>query len=204
MGNVPYAGRYISAVASRVFAIQGRVGQDGIVLTVRYFAAARAAAGVSEEKATAPTLAALRRSLAAARGQRLERGAGIGQLPGRRARLARPGGAASGRVHRRRSATLRRRLTGSGGRPLGRWTGSPARIGLRREVDQWALRWRPVASVREVAGVGVRAVPVRRVGRGHADPLLPVAPARPGHHPVASGRRIGAGVIVGLGCWCSR
>ena len=42
------------------------------MLTVRYFAAARAAAGVAEEKATAPTLAALRQSLAANRGRRLE------------------------------------------------------------------------------------------------------------------------------------
>jgi molybdopterin synthase sulfur carrier subunit len=41
------------------------------VLTVRYFAAARAAAGVAEENATAPTLAALRYSLAATRGARL-------------------------------------------------------------------------------------------------------------------------------------
>jgi len=57
---------------SQVFAIARPVGQDGSVLTVRYFAAARAAAGVAEENATAPTLAALRQSLAAARGQRLE------------------------------------------------------------------------------------------------------------------------------------
>jgi sulfur-carrier protein len=49
------------------------VDMVGAVVTVRYFAAARAAAGVSEEKAAAPTLAALRRSLVATRGSGLER-----------------------------------------------------------------------------------------------------------------------------------
>jgi molybdopterin synthase sulfur carrier subunit len=41
------------------------------VVTVRYFAAARAAAGVSEERSDAPTLAALVEALGAARGDRL-------------------------------------------------------------------------------------------------------------------------------------
>ena len=44
------------------------------MLTVRYYAAARAAAGVSEEKLTpeqAPTLGALRADLAARHGERL-------------------------------------------------------------------------------------------------------------------------------------
>ena len=43
------------------------------MLTVRYFAAARAAAGVAEEMTAAPTLAALRRALGEARGDRLGR-----------------------------------------------------------------------------------------------------------------------------------
>jgi sulfur-carrier protein len=42
-----------------------------VVVTVRYFAAARAAAGVSEETLAAPTLAALRTTLASARGAQL-------------------------------------------------------------------------------------------------------------------------------------
>jgi len=45
----------------------------GGVVTVRYFAAARAAAGVPEETSTAPTLAALRAALAEARGAQLAR-----------------------------------------------------------------------------------------------------------------------------------
>jgi molybdopterin converting factor small subunit len=49
------------------------LGQDGSVMTVRYFAAARAAAGVAEEHVAAPTLAALRKELAAAHGERLAR-----------------------------------------------------------------------------------------------------------------------------------
>jgi molybdopterin synthase sulfur carrier subunit len=48
------------------------IGQDGAVLTIRYYAAARAAAGVSEETAVAATLSGLRRHLAEARGSRLE------------------------------------------------------------------------------------------------------------------------------------
>jgi sulfur-carrier protein len=43
------------------------------VVTVRYFAAARAAAGVAEEISEAPTLAALRTQLAASRGEKLAR-----------------------------------------------------------------------------------------------------------------------------------
>jgi sulfur-carrier protein len=43
----------------------------GHVVTVRYFAAARAAAGVAEEQTDAPTLAALVASLSAVRGDRL-------------------------------------------------------------------------------------------------------------------------------------
>jgi len=45
--------------------------QDGRVVRVRYFAAARAAAGVAEERAEAPTLAALLGSLSSARGANL-------------------------------------------------------------------------------------------------------------------------------------
>jgi molybdopterin converting factor small subunit len=41
------------------------------VILVRYFAAARAAAGVAEEKTSAPTLAALIETLGAAHGDRL-------------------------------------------------------------------------------------------------------------------------------------
>jgi sulfur-carrier protein len=47
------------------------MSQDDSMLTVRYFAAARAAAGVAEEATAAPTLAALRRALGDARGARL-------------------------------------------------------------------------------------------------------------------------------------
>jgi len=43
----------------------------GRVVTVRYFAAARAAAGLAEEKSDAPTLGALVADLSAARGERL-------------------------------------------------------------------------------------------------------------------------------------
>jgi len=43
------------------------------VVTVRYFAAARAAAGVADERAEAPTLAALLSSLSSARGANLAR-----------------------------------------------------------------------------------------------------------------------------------
>lgn len=42
-------------------------------VTVRYFAGARAAAGVAEEPATARTLGELRAQLAAVHGERLER-----------------------------------------------------------------------------------------------------------------------------------
>jgi molybdopterin synthase sulfur carrier subunit len=45
--------------------------QDSLVVTVRYFAAARAAAGVSEEITEAHTLEELLRSLADTRGERL-------------------------------------------------------------------------------------------------------------------------------------
>ncbi len=48
-------------------------GQDGRVLTVRYFAAARAAAGVTEEAVAGKTLAELREALVAAHGDRLGR-----------------------------------------------------------------------------------------------------------------------------------
>ena len=48
-------------------------GQDGRVLRVRYFAAARAAAGVTEEAVAGATLAALRDALVAAHGERLGR-----------------------------------------------------------------------------------------------------------------------------------
>jgi molybdopterin converting factor small subunit len=48
------------------------VRQDGCVVTVRYFAAARAAAGQAEETLEAPTLEALRKELAA-RGDQLRR-----------------------------------------------------------------------------------------------------------------------------------
>jgi len=47
------------------------MGQYWLVVTVRYFAAARAAAGVTDERAEAPTLAALLEQLSATRGQRL-------------------------------------------------------------------------------------------------------------------------------------
>jgi sulfur-carrier protein len=43
----------------------------GVVVTVRYYAAARAAAGVSEETLAAPTLGALQTTLASARGAAL-------------------------------------------------------------------------------------------------------------------------------------
>jgi len=43
----------------------------GGVVTVRYFAAARAAAGVPEETSAAPTLGALRTALAESRGAQL-------------------------------------------------------------------------------------------------------------------------------------
>jgi molybdopterin converting factor small subunit len=49
------------------------MGQDERVVTVRYFAAARAAAGVAEETCAAPTLAALRLDLAGSRGAQLEK-----------------------------------------------------------------------------------------------------------------------------------
>ncbi len=45
--------------------------QDRHVVTVRYFAGARAAAGVSEEETDAPTLAALLTALSSAHGERL-------------------------------------------------------------------------------------------------------------------------------------
>jgi molybdopterin synthase sulfur carrier subunit len=45
----------------------------GGVVTVRYFAAARAAAGVPEETSAAPTLGALRTALAESRGAQLAR-----------------------------------------------------------------------------------------------------------------------------------
>jgi molybdopterin synthase sulfur carrier subunit len=45
--------------------------QDGLVVTVRYFAAARAAAGLSEEITEAHTLDELLRSLAGTRGEKL-------------------------------------------------------------------------------------------------------------------------------------
>ena len=72
-----------------------RIGQDGDMVTVRYFAAARAAAGVAEEQAEAPTLGALlghcpgraRRALLV-RARRRE-------FPGGRPGLARPRGAAA-------------------------------------------------------------------------------------------------------------
>jgi molybdopterin converting factor small subunit len=48
------------------------VGQDGVVVIVRYFAAARAAAGVTEETLEAATLGALRKELAS-RNDRLAR-----------------------------------------------------------------------------------------------------------------------------------
>jgi molybdopterin converting factor small subunit len=47
------------------------MGHYGHVVTVRYFAAARAAAGVAEERADAPTLGALVSGLSATRGDRL-------------------------------------------------------------------------------------------------------------------------------------
>jgi molybdopterin converting factor small subunit len=49
----------------------------GDVVTVRYFAAARAAAGVAEERAEAPTLADLVAGLARERGAGLERVLGV-------------------------------------------------------------------------------------------------------------------------------
>jgi molybdopterin converting factor small subunit len=42
-------------------------------MTVRYFAAARAAAGVAEERVSAPTLATLRKELVASHGEQLAR-----------------------------------------------------------------------------------------------------------------------------------
>lgn len=53
-----------------------RARQDGLVVTVRYFASARAAAGVTEERLDlaalpAPTLAGLVTTLSAGHGQRL-------------------------------------------------------------------------------------------------------------------------------------
>jgi molybdopterin converting factor small subunit len=47
--------------------------QDERVVTVRYYAAARAAAGVAEDTCAAPTLAMLRTDLAATRGAQLEK-----------------------------------------------------------------------------------------------------------------------------------
>jgi sulfur-carrier protein len=47
------------------------------VVTIRYFAAARAAAGVAEESSEAPTLAALRAELAGTRGEKLARVLGV-------------------------------------------------------------------------------------------------------------------------------
>ena len=47
------------------------MGHYGHVVTVRYFAAARAAAGVAEEQADAPSLDALVSGLSATRGDRL-------------------------------------------------------------------------------------------------------------------------------------
>jgi molybdopterin synthase sulfur carrier subunit len=53
------------------------IGQDGGVVTVRYFAAARAAAGVAEEKVSAPTLEALLADISAVRGAQLARVLGV-------------------------------------------------------------------------------------------------------------------------------
>jgi molybdopterin converting factor small subunit len=53
-----------------------RLRQDGRVVTVRYFASARAAAGVAEETLDVPTLAALRKELVA-RSDRLARVVGV-------------------------------------------------------------------------------------------------------------------------------
>ncbi len=53
------------------------VVENGRVVTVRYFAAARAAAGVAEECSAAPTLAVLRAELVAARGEKLARVLGV-------------------------------------------------------------------------------------------------------------------------------
>ena len=47
------------------------------MVTVRYFAAARAAAGVADERAEAPTLAALLAQLSAGRGERLAKVLGM-------------------------------------------------------------------------------------------------------------------------------
>ena len=47
------------------------MGQDDGVVMVRYFAAARAAAGVAQEQVEAPTLAALLAGLSANRGPKL-------------------------------------------------------------------------------------------------------------------------------------
>jgi molybdopterin converting factor small subunit len=49
----------------------------GVAVVVRYFAAARAAAGVTEERAESPTLAALVADLAAARGEPLAKVLGV-------------------------------------------------------------------------------------------------------------------------------
>jgi molybdopterin converting factor small subunit len=49
----------------------------GSVVTVRYFAAARAAAGLAQEQAEAPTLAALLEELSAGRGPQLAKVFGV-------------------------------------------------------------------------------------------------------------------------------
>jgi sulfur-carrier protein len=49
----------------------------GIVVTMRYFAAARAAAGVAQEQAEAPTLAALVEELSVSRGPQLAKVFGV-------------------------------------------------------------------------------------------------------------------------------
>jgi molybdopterin synthase sulfur carrier subunit len=49
----------------------------GSVVTVRYFAAARAAAGLAQEQAEAPTLAALLEELSASRGPQLAKVFGV-------------------------------------------------------------------------------------------------------------------------------
>jgi sulfur-carrier protein len=61
---------------SRTWPRSDRLRQDGCVVIVRYFAAARAAAGVAEETLEAPTLEALRKDLAS-RGDRLARVVGV-------------------------------------------------------------------------------------------------------------------------------
>jgi molybdopterin synthase sulfur carrier subunit len=49
----------------------------GSVVTVRYFAAARAAAGLAQEQAEAPTLGALLEELSASRGPQLAKVFGV-------------------------------------------------------------------------------------------------------------------------------